>query len=210
MQILMVMKNNLHAPCSPESVVEIKELIASKHNIISVQNSKPIICIVQDALLASFLMTFYNKKLTKTRFFEIAMAINYKININKKLSHIRKILKQHGKPASAFNGCGLLSLILPNDLIYEQKTCNSIFKIYAGVIIDGAITKAVIGSKHNSLLKVFYKEYGCDIAQRFIDNIQFVANAWLLHHGFSISIKDCIPNKEAEIKSVIAKCVVRS
>ena len=46
-------------------------------------------------------MTFYNKKLTKTRFFEIAMAINYKININKKLSHIRKILKQHGKPASA-------------------------------------------------------------------------------------------------------------
>ena len=203
-------ENNLHAPCDPESVVEIKQLVASKHNIISVQNSKPIICIVQDSLLAAFLMTCYNKKLTKTEFFEIAMAINYKINIHKKISHIRKILKQHGKPACAFNGRGLLSLILPNDLIYSQKTCNSIFKIHAGVIIDGAITKAVLGSTHNSLIKIFYKEYNPDLAARFINNIQFIANAWLLYHGFSISIKDCIPSKEAEIKSIIAKCVLEA
>ena len=47
-------------------------------------------------------------------------------------------------------------------------------------------------------------------AQRFIDNIQFIANAWLLHHGFSISIKDCIPNKEAEIKNVITKCILEA
>ena len=90
-------ENNLHAPCSPESVAEIKELVASKHNIISVQNSKPIIVIVQDALLASFLMTFYNKKLSKMRFFEIAMALNYKIDILKKITHIRKILKSMEK-----------------------------------------------------------------------------------------------------------------
>ena len=60
------------------------------------------------------------------------------------------------------------------------------------------------------MIKIFYKEYNCDIAQRFIDNIQFVTNAWLLHHGFSISIKDCIPSKEAEIKRVIAKCVLEA
>lgn len=203
-------ENNLHAPCSPESVVEIKQLVASKHNIISVQNSKPIICIVQDTLLASYLMTHYNKKLSKTRFYEIAMAINYKINIDKKIRHIRKILKRHQKPAKVFNGCGLISLLLPDDLIYEQNMRNSVFKINSGVIIEGSITKAVLGSTHNSLIKILFKEYNCDIAQRFINNIQFVANKWLLHHGFSISIKDCIPNKEAEIKNVIAKCVVEA
>ena len=45
---------------------------------------------------------------------------------------------------------------------------------------------------------------------QFIDNIQFIANAWLLRHGFSISIEDCIPNKEAEIKNVIEKCVLEA
>jgi len=203
-------ENNLHAPCSHESIAEIKELVASKHNIISVQTSKPIICIVQDALLASFLMTSFNKKISKTRFFEIAMALNYKIDIHKKITHIRRVLKKHGKKPHAFNGCGLLSLLLPNDLIYSQKTCNSMFKIYNGVIINGTITKVVLGSTHNSLIKIFYKEYGSECAQRFIDNIQFIANAWLLYRGFSISIKDCIPNKEAEIKNVITKCILEA
>jgi DNA-directed RNA polymerase beta' subunit len=199
-------ENNIHAPISYESVAEIQELCSSKNNIISAQNSKPIICIVQDALLASYLMTFYNKSLSKNRFFEIAMAINFKFDILKKIKHIRKVLSKHGQKARAFNGRGLISLILPNDLIYTQNT----FKIYNGVVIDGAITKDVLGSKHNSLLKIFYKEYGPNKAQQFIDNIQFIANAWMLRHGFSIGIKDCIPSKETEIKRVVAKCILEA
>ena len=48
---------NLHTPASLESEAELRLLSASKYKIISAQNSKNIMCIVQDSLLASYKMT---------------------------------------------------------------------------------------------------------------------------------------------------------
>ena len=48
--------------------------------------------------------------------------------------------------------------------------------------------------------KIFYKEYGPNIAQQFIDNIQFIANAWMMRHGFSIGISDLITDEDTSAK----------
>ncbi len=37
-----------------------------------------------------------------------------------------------------------------------------------------------------------------DIASDFVDNIQFLTNNWLLVHGFSIGLEDCIISETAE------------
>ena len=201
---------NIHVPCTIEGETELRLISDTQHNLISAQASKPNIAIVQDSLLGAYLMTLSKKPMPKDVFFQIIMKINYHFNINNKIKYIKKILKNK----SPYTGSGLISLLLPTNLIYEKKNnaCKSepIFKIYRGVIIKGVITKSIIGSSHNSLIQILYKEYNTKIALQFINNIQFITNEWLLYNGFSIGIKDCIVTKESQIRKVVSRCFLEA
>ena len=205
---------NLHIPSDPDTENELRMISSTSRNIISAQASKPSICIVQDSLLAVYLMTKSQKKISKDRFFQIAMKINYNLDIIKKIKYIKRILKICKKNTSPFTGSGLISLLLPTSLIYNKKnnisTQEPFVKIYRGVIIEGVFNKSIVGSSHNSLIQILNKEYGFQIAVRFINNIQFIANEWLLHHGFSVSMKDCIATKDSEIRNVVTRCFVEA
>ena len=98
-----------------ESVAELQELSAAKHNIISAQGSKPIICIVQDSLTGAYLMTKENKPITRTQYFDISMCakVNGKDCYSpEKIQKIIQVLKLKGKEPNVINGKGLISLIL--------------------------------------------------------------------------------------------------
>jgi len=73
------------------------------------------------------------------------------------------------------------------------------------VLYEGVLNKAVLGAVHNSILQTLYKEYDENVCMNFINNIQFITNEWLLYHGFSIGIGDCIATKQHEIKDAILK-----
>ena len=211
---------NIHVGQGCEARAELIHLCGAKHNIISPQ-SKPNILIVQDSLLACYLMTHPDcKKITKEEFFNIAnVAIQPngdKISpqvILDKIQHIRKVLKTKGKKINCFNGRGIFSLTLPNDFNYEFKNDANenepIVKIYRGVMYEGVI-KNTNFSSHNSIIQLLYKEYGKDITATFIDNVQFLTNTWLSMTGFSVGIKDCIATKTSEIEDAIEKCFIEA
>lgn len=206
---------NVHAPSDPECVIELKELSATGKNLISPQSSKPNITIVQDALVGNFLMTRDNYTMTRAQFFQISCKIrNITIpNILKKIEHISKIFKLKGKSENPYTGKGLFSLVLPNDLNYESDNKahpTEKVKIYKGVLYEGVINKAVLGSSHNSLILIFNKEYSDKTAVNFINNVQFIAYEWLLHFGFSVGIKDCIATKSNQINHVVSKCFIEA
>ena len=211
---------NIHVPQSLKSRVELEELSTPKHNIISAQASKPNIAIVQDSLLAAFLMTKNNEKLTKSQFFDISMTgkMNGKpLWSPEKIKTIQKVLKMNKKPLEIYTGRGLFSLILPDDFIYEKHNDahpdEPIVKIYMGVVYEGAFDKTILGSSHNSLIQVIHKEYGVDTAAEFISNIQFITNSWLLVNGFSIGLEDClVTSHESQIKiqDKISKCYIEA
>tara|TARA_Y100000389_G_scaffold123759_1_gene121099 strand:- start:655 stop:3420 length:2766 start_codon:yes stop_codon:yes gene_type:complete len=217
---------NIHVPQSLESQFELQQLSSVKQNIISYQASKPSIAIVQDSLLGSYLMTKSKNKLTKDQFFNIAMKLeDYKDakSVLKKIQYIRRVLKNNNKKIQCFNAKGLLSLILKKDFCYEKNNKGSleepILKIKDGVLLEGVLNKAILGSNHNSLIQVIYKEYGSDEALKFIDGIHFITNNWLLINGFSVGLKDCIVSdklneegvsKSQEIKDVIFKCFIEA
>jgi DNA-directed RNA polymerase beta' subunit len=193
-------------------------LSASKNMIINPQSSKTNMCIVQDSLLGAYKMTLGEQKLRKDQFFDIAMKTEMTSSqILDKIQHIRKILQQKGKKTQCFNGRGLVSLILPIDLIYEKKNNahpdEPVVKIYRGVLYEGTLDKSILGSVHNSLIQIMNKEYGADSAATFIDNIQFLTNAWLLVAGFSIGLGDCLVSgakQTQEIEDVIQKCYIEA
>ena len=212
---------NIHAPQSYQAEAELRQIPTAAKNIITAQESKPIITITQDSLIAAYLMTRREFRLSRGQFSDICMkgeridgSSLYNIE---RLRTIQRVLKQNGKKGEVFNGRGLISLILPDSLNYENKNNKHpeepVVKIRQGVFIEGALDKLVLGSEHHSLIQIMNKEYGCDITANFIDNMQFLGNAWLLVHGFSVGLEDCMITSEDSImaiKDTLAQCYTKA
>ena len=229
---------NIHVPQSLEAQAELKYLSYSHFNIISAQSSKPNMAIVQDSLLGAYKMTKGNYKLTKSQFFNIAMKLPQSSlskypktddgmmspkEINDKIQHIRRVLKEKGKKVQCFNGKGIISLFLPDDLIYNKVNNKDDdepeVKIYRGVMYEGVFDKNIIGSSHNALHQTIHKEYGSEESTHFIDCIQFSTNNYLLIDGFSVGLGDCLMSqdsdnlgisKKEQIRDAIKKCYVEA
>jgi DNA-directed RNA polymerase beta' subunit len=115
-----------------------------------------------------------------------------------------------------YTGRTLISLLLPDDLFYENENKASaeepIVKIFNGVLYEGIIDKKIIGTEHNSLIQILNKEYGADVCSNFINNIQFITNGWMKLHGFSIGLEDCMTSKNtvSDIKNTITRCYMEA
>lgn len=211
---------NLYSVQSIEAAVELKELASVKKNIISPQSSQCNITIVQDSLLGVYKMTKGIQKVRKDQFFQIANFLEPSF-ILKRSAEIRKVYKELGLKASAFNGRGLFSLLLPKDFHMEIKNDayekEPIVKIYKGVMYEGAINKTNLGGNNKSIILLLHKEYGIDVACEFVDHIQFMTNNYLSITGFSIGISDCMSTSkksdnfiEKEIEIILQKCYTES
>ena len=65
----------------------------------------------------------------------------------------------------------------------------------------------------NKIISLLYLEFHEDInvVKQFINNIQFLANEYLLYHGFSIGLKDClINNKKETVESTVQKAIMKA
>jgi DNA-directed RNA polymerase beta' subunit len=210
---------NVHAPQSFEAEAELRYNSIVSKNIITAQESKPIITITQDSLIASYLMTRTDFPLTKSQFCNLCMK-GEMINENKspnstisstiwskdKIAHIQKVLRKNGKKSNIYTSRGLLSMILPSDFNYKRKNEahpeEPEFIIEKGVIIAGAHDKNTLGSSHGSIIQLMNKEYGHELTANFIDNMQFLGNNWLMIYGFSIGLEDCMNMTEEGIKTI--------
>lgn len=203
---------NLHVPQSYESRVELMKLSHVKNHIMSSQASQSNIKIVQDALAGSYLMTKEYKKIPKDIFFQICSPWTPEYILHK-LKRIKKIRKEKGINSYPYDGHGLFSLLFPNDFNYEKKNeankLQPIVKIYKGVLYEGAIDKKILGSSSDGIISILHKEYGPDITANVIDNIQFIANAWILYYGFSVGIEDCIATKKDAIDDQLTRCLIK-
>lgn len=181
---------NIHVPQSQMAISELNELSAPTKHVISSQSSSPNITIVQDSLLGAYLMTKDIQPITKSRLHQIIMKV---IDIEKTILNIKRVnAVLADKPFNVYCGKGLFSLLLPNDFFYHF---NGVV-IEKGVLMEGTITKSALSSGHHSIIQFLFKEYPEQVCFDFIDNIQFITNAWLLDRGFSIGIGDCMPINE--------------
>lgn len=209
---------NIHVPQGLESQTELEFLSAAKYNIISAQSSKPNIAIVQDSLLGAFRMTNGIQPITKCQFYDISMVLTVEGgDTMKRIQEIRKVLKLKGKKTQCFNGKGIISLFLPADFNYEHTNNASeeepTVKITNGVLWEGVFDKSVLGSSHSSLIHIINKEYGPDSAMNFVDCIHFATNKWLMIHGFSVGLGDCLvtsEDKQTEIHETVKKCYIEA
>jgi DNA-directed RNA polymerase beta' subunit len=224
---------NIHVPQSYEAQVELMELCAVRCNMISPQANNPNIVIIQDGLLGSYLVTRPGCILGRDLFFQCSMAITpseESIDIHDHLEYIHRIqteynggktrcwcnIRKHkridnwdfdGVCECMYSGHNLISLTLPKDLHYTKENGadgnEEEFIIYKGVVVRGAMNKAILGGSQSSLLLYLHHEYNTDIIVNFIDNISRVAYDYLLHRGFSVGLSDMIAKKTSYIQDSI-------
>lgn len=173
---------NIHVPQSYEAVAELQELSSSTKCIMSHQNSKPYMAIVQDALIGMFLLSqdkWEEQTITRSQFFDLLMVIGV-YSYKAKARQIHEIIPN----SSLYNGKSMLSFLFPNDFTFKTDTLT----IQDGVFVDGVFEKNMV----NLCIKILYKDYGEKIVSAFIDNVQFMSNRWLLERGFTIHAEDCL------------------
>lgn len=184
---------NIHVPQSYEAISELKELSTPLKCIMSNQNGKPNVAIVQDSLIGLFYLSkdeWFEQTLEKDQFFDMLMTINKADNYKERMQTITHTLKDNNiLNFYTFNGKSLLSFLFPYDFDYNNVKKN--ITIENGVFINGILEKNVV----NHLIKIIYKDYDEIVTSTFIDNIQFMTNKYLIERGFTINALDCIKNK---------------
>ena len=195
---------NIFIPFSYLSRSELVNFSTAINQLISAQSSQSIVEIVQDSLIGVYLMTNNTTPIKKDIFFQLIQNTNISFDfIEKKLNFIEKIYKHFNLNISRYNGKSLFSLLLPFDFMYYYK--NNAMKneeyvhIHKGVLIKGAINKHNLKGNSSSFITMLAKEYPKNVVYDFINNIQYIANNYILWKGFTISIADCFtkcPRKE--------------
>lgn len=212
---------NIHIPQSYDAEAELRYISLTQENIITAQESKPVITITQDSLIAAYLMTKEDFPLTRSEFMNLTLKGERPDGTPlwnpRRIKDIQSILKKNGKSTKIFNGRGLVSLILPESFFYEKKNgthpTEPVVKIERGVFLEGAFDKSILGADHGSIIQLLVKEYGTKLTSNFIDNMQFLGNNWLMIHGFSVGLEDCMITSEKSVMSIrqtLAQCYAKA
>jgi DNA-directed RNA polymerase subunit A' len=206
---------NIIVPQNSMVESELINLASVRNHLMSQQNGTPNICIVQDSLVGSYLLTKdHYVQIEKGVFMNMSMggvgpSGSGPLYTQQKIDKIIEVLKKFNKDPNPYTGHGLFSLMLPDECFYENKNDKNkdypTVKIYNGVLYEGTLSKAILGARHNSLLQYLFNRFGDVITQHFINNVQFLMVDWVKHYGFSIGINDTRSNDKLDekIKEII-------
>lgn len=166
---------NIFVPQSLQSAFELEKIGSVSKQIITPRVSLPIIGLVQDGLVGSYLMTRNDKKICWQDAMNILSYTTF--------DDFEKMEKRD------YLGTELVSKIIPNKISTKKGN----FELIRGQINNdkGILNKKMLGAKKpNSLIHLIWDEYGQIETQNFIDNIQRMVNNFNIFNGFSVGLGD--------------------
>jgi len=176
-------EGNIFCCESQGSIVELENIISVKDHMLSAQTDKPEQCIVQDSLLAAYLMTSKNIHMTRSDFMQCLFRTN----------------KYQLYPSYAHSTAkDLFTYLFPSDF---NATCPKL-RICNGKIVEGHFDKTSLGTTSYSIIRLLHLDYGKEVAAEFIDNIHYLTHAWLELNPFSIGIDDCLITNHRNINDI--------
>lgn len=182
---------NLHIPQSEEARSEALTLMKIQDQIISPRYGGPIIGGIRDFITASYLLTKEDTLLPIDVFTDLALAAGYSGTLpSPKIK----------SPQPLFTGQQLFSLVLPDDFNYVMASKWSQSKkgateqdvlIKDGQLIKGIIDRAAIGAEEpDSILHRIAKDYGSDMARKFLNSTLSMLRAFITKYGFSYGFNE--------------------
>lgn len=216
---------NLFIACSHMSRIELESLMSTSALFISAADSKPMLVIKQDNMLAGYLYTLDYVSIPKHWFFDCCCIIEeWSIDmICKRIDSIRETYIRFYNETNneinnstvnnvtinkndnvidknidrlVYSGHGLLSVLFPDNFEFKFLKSNQNkhhLLIKRGVLLSGTITYP---SLHH-IIHCLYKDYGSEIACKFVTYYQRFTNFMITRKGFSVGLEDCYPNPKS-------------
>lgn len=195
---------NMHVPQSPEAKAEVQELMMVSTQIISPQANRPVIGLVQDALVGAYLMTQRDTFIEKDMLMNMLMWLP---DFDYSKLPVPAILK----PKELWTGKQVFGVLLPSNInvvmksnMHDDDDTTDIMPdtkviVHNGEILSGVLDKKSLGTSQGSLVHVITNENGIDEITKFLSLSQQLVNYWLLHIGFSVGVSDIFGDKETEL-----------
>ena len=199
---------NMHVPQSIQTSLELENLAAVTTQIITPAQNKPIISIVQDTLLGSYLLTNGDLYLNQKQVYDLMLATDFEGNIPKKDTQ-SKIHKKDNFPKHKYDnnealwtGQQMFSMVMPG-ISYKTNEVD----IKNGVVNKGTFTKKLLGGGGGGLIHITARQYNNNTAGKFLDDVQNLITNFMLISGFSVGVGDLVANISAnkEMKEAIDK-----
>jgi hypothetical protein len=69
--------------------------------------------------------------------------------------------------------------------------------IEKGELLQGILTKQILGPVGHSIAHIVSREYGAQHAANFLSAVQQLVNNWLIFNGFTVGVQDIIVDEKA-------------
>jgi len=213
---------NMHVPQSLQTKKELQELAIVETQIITPATHSPIIALVQDCIIGSYLFTRYDNYVTKSELLNLLAWIpsfngdipkpDIKANQTDLPEYFPKY--KYDLKQDLWSGRSIFSLIIP-DINIEKK--NNSYKhsssfmnkvvINSGNVEQGVFDKSILGTKEQGIVHVIFNEYGPERTKQFLDDSQNLITNWMLTSGFSVGLGDLMADDESNrlMNEVITK-----
>jgi len=172
---------NMHLPRSYQTVAELKVLTAVPTQIISPQSSRPVMGLVQDAMLGSYRWT------RAEHMIDLGQTMKL-MNWTSTYAGELPPPDDNSNPLNPrWKAQTILSTILPP---FTFRNKNVDFDITHGNFKKGVLSKESVGGKISKIVHCVWKDFGPETTRHFFDNMMNLTVQWLLMDGFSIGIQD--------------------
>lgn len=196
---------NAHIPQSYESMVELEEIAAVPHHIITPRHAKPMIGIYQDTLVGSYLLTRPGIQFTRREFMNLMMW-------NKRFDGIMPVGRLMLGDQERWSGQQVLGALLPpinmelgnKSYDSENPTEDNYVKIKQGDIQQGTVDGDIYMKPSKGIVHITYNDYGAKDTVDLLDSLQSTVEGFLVLNGFSVGISDLIADDETK-KQIDAK-----
>ena len=208
---------NMHVPQSDQSRIEIKELASVPSQIITPAQHKPIISLVQDTCVGSYLFTRYDNYLTRNDIMDIMIDVSTftgelpppEIKADTPDSELPEgfPIHKYDIKEDLWSGRQVFAMVMPsvnlkkkNKSYDTQESVKNIIDIRNGDVISGVFDKNILGAAEQGLIHIIFNECGMERTQQFLDDIQGIVTNWILKSGFSVGIGDLVPDQSSQNK----------
>ena len=192
---------NAHLPQSYEAMVELEEIAAVPHHIITPRHAKPMIGVYQDTLVGSYLLTQPGINFTRRVFMNLMMW-------NKRFDGNMPTPRMGADNKERWTGQQVLgALLAPINIEMGNKSFDSendskdsanYVKIVQGNIEQGVVDGDVYMKPSKGIIHVTYNDHGPKETVALLDALQNTIENFLVLNGFSVGISDLIADEDTK------------
>ena len=205
---------NLHALQSQEASSECRMLMAVGQQIVTPQSCKPVMGIVQDALLGSYLLTHRSTVLTRQQMMRAAVSLTNPPKDATVLATPAVQVVRAGCAEPFWTGAQAFSMLLPPDFTLDRGQRGERWPegvlILKGHLLHGQLSKSLMGSSSGGIIDSLYRMSGVKATVDYMSNVQQLVNPCLMNRGFSVSLRDAIISHEGKRKIAEHVAIARS